>query len=510
LTPYRQSKLQSGADLDAAKVRELQNQEAMMQQFGFIPGAGAAPAAGAPSAVPGQASPLGATAGGAPTPAMPGGTPYTPAQPQVQTPQAPATDPFTAFAQRVSGLDDLQPMELQQIKNAAFAAAMDNEKDMTKVNTAVKNIIEARRAKVIRGREDEDYATKLAARDAQMEYLRERLPPDQLEAIKTPEQLQKAYENQTSIENDPKRKAAMQIAEMVSPGNESIKTLLANDPELSKDFYERYQANNTGSEADLKARMFAPSIKMQEGADGIMKPTIVDWKPTPSNLRRLEEETGLTGLTKSQAMRIRNSDKPTDTVEKIFAEQTASDIKVKDMGLHLRDRYVKDVEGTKKAMQAANRTKVLIENGEVENNPAAALVVLYDMIKVLDADSAVREGEVTLAQKTESTLDTIQTYMNRIQEGEVINPNTVKNLAGMVLRLGDQAEKSALKIQKDYTADARNYGVPVDMVIGNRDYTENEGQFNPENLTPQGESWNKEKIEKSLRENGPQSGTVYD
>lgn len=95
----------------------------------------------------------------------------------------------------------------------------------------------------------------------------------------------------------------------------------------------------------------------------------------------------------------------------------------------------------------SNADRVLANPGDRTNQ----LVVLYSFIKALDPDSAVREGEVTLADAATSYLERFQTTITKLSKGQTINPKLAQELA--------QASKDLAKVRID-VADSklRSYG----------------------------------------------------
>lgn len=99
---------------------------------------------------------------------------------------------------------------------------------------------------------------------------------------------------------------------------------------------------------------------------------------------------------------------------------------------------------------------------QVLANPAAApnqLKALYSLVKNLDPDSAVREGEISLAQQTQSYYSTWKTALDRVNTGAVIAPETAAALANATKELATAWESTAKKRQKQYEAQASGAGI---------------------------------------------------
>lgn len=88
------------------------------------------------------------------------------------------------------------------------------------------------------------------------------------------------------------------------------------------------------------------------------------------------------------------------------------------------------------------------------NNAANQLKALYVLVKNLDPDSAVREGEIALADQTQSYLQRFQTSLARIQSGQVISPDAAELLAQATKDLAGAWTTTAEKRKKQYKAQA--------------------------------------------------------
>ncbi len=99
---------------------------------------------------------------------------------------------------------------------------------------------------------------------------------------------------------------------------------------------------------------------------------------------------------------------------------------------------------------------------QVIANPKTAtnqLKSLYILVKNLDPDSAVREGELALANNTTSYLERFKTSLTRLSEGQVISPSAAKDLA-----IATKELVGAWKIAKDaretrYKSQAKSVGI---------------------------------------------------
>jgi hypothetical protein len=114
----------------------------------------------------------------------------------------------------------------------------------------------------------------------------------------------------------------------------------------------------------------------------------------------------------------------------------------------LSNKFLDDklVQGLDKAIQLNSIAEMVIKDPSSAGNQ---LMVLYSLVKALDPDSAVREGELTLAQAVQSKWDKAKTSIEQIGEGKLISnaatielADTIKKLTGTWIDLGNrQANK---------------------------------------------------------------------
>lgn len=99
---------------------------------------------------------------------------------------------------------------------------------------------------------------------------------------------------------------------------------------------------------------------------------------------------------------------------------------------------------------------------QVIANPKSAtsqLKSLYVLVKNLDPDSAVREGELALANQTQSYLQRFDNTIARISEGRVVSPEAAKALAVATKELMSAWNNTAKKRQKQYESQANTLGL---------------------------------------------------
>lgn len=111
------------------------------------------------------------------------------------------------------------------------------------------------------------------------------------------------------------------------------------------------------------------------------------------------------------------------------------------------------------------QTAVAIANQIIANPNSATsqLKSLYVLVKNLDADSAVREGELALARQTQSYLQSFGNVLTRIGGGRVIAPDAAKALAVATKELATAWKETAARRQKQYMAQATTANVGAEF-----------------------------------------------
>lgn len=126
--------------------------------------------------------------------------------------------------------------------------------------------------------------------------------------------------------------------------------------------------------------------------------------------------------------------------------------------LNISNRFQADpIMGVSTKGQAAKAIadQVIADPSKATNQMAA----LYMFVKNLDPDSAVREGETALAQRTQSYFDTFKASLTRLAAGQVLGPTTAKELAEATKRLIVAWDETASKRTKQYQSQADVTGV---------------------------------------------------
>jgi hypothetical protein len=84
---------------------------------------------------------------------------------------------------------------------------------------------------------------------------------------------------------------------------------------------------------------------------------------------------------------------------------------------------------------------------------------LYALVKNLDPDSAVREGEITLADKTQSYLQQFGNTITRIVKGRVVSPTAAVEMAEATKELATAWQETAKRRENQYKAQASGAGI---------------------------------------------------
>lgn len=126
--------------------------------------------------------------------------------------------------------------------------------------------------------------------------------------------------------------------------------------------------------------------------------------------------------------------------------------------LRISDNFQKDeiIKQADKAVSLVAIAEQVLANPQKATNQ---LKSLYILVKNLDADSAVREGELALAMKAQSYLDSWKTSFERIQEGRIISPKLASELAEATKELAAAWQEAAESRTRKYQSQAKTVGL---------------------------------------------------
>jgi hypothetical protein len=127
-----------------------------------------------------------------------------------------------------------------------------------------------------------------------------------------------------------------------------------------------------------------------------------------------------------------------------------------------------DFQGTTKRIAVVadqGRTLRSVVPAALQGNPQAQIALIFAYMKVLDPDSAVREGEYAKAENAAGVPDRIRNLYNRVRDGAFLTPEQVQSFAD---RSADQEQgwRQIFKTQVGYyTRRANAWGVDPQNVI---------------------------------------------
>jgi hypothetical protein len=112
--------------------------------------------------------------------------------------------------------------------------------------------------------------------------------------------------------------------------------------------------------------------------------------------------------------------------------------------------------------QAVKGSTASIIADQIIANPSSAtsqLKSLYVLVKNLDPDSAVREGELALANQTQSYMQQFGNTLARITEGRVVSPEAAVALANATKELMSAWNQTAKKREQQYISQANTLNI---------------------------------------------------
>lgn len=113
---------------------------------------------------------------------------------------------------------------------------------------------------------------------------------------------------------------------------------------------------------------------------------------------------------------------------------------------------------------ASDRTIVLKNAADAINadpgNATKQLNLVYSYIQALDTyQSAVREGELALAQSLDSRINNLRTEVEKVQSGKVVSANVAREIAGAAKALVDTINQGARQKAQSYQSQAQVMGL---------------------------------------------------
>jgi hypothetical protein len=114
---------------------------------------------------------------------------------------------------------------------------------------------------------------------------------------------------------------------------------------------------------------------------------------------------------------------------------------------------------------AASDRTIVLKNAakqvkEDPQNGAKQLSLVYSYVQALDTyQSAVREGELDLVNSIDSKVGQLSNYVQQIQNGQIVRPDVIKNIADVADNLAKTIDEGAAQKQKMYKSQAEVNGI---------------------------------------------------
>jgi hypothetical protein len=282
---------------------------------------------------------------------------------------------------------------------------------------------------------------------------------------------QQAAADQTAAEKQAKMNSVAAYIEQVREKDPALADALTQQPDKALELMQKEYAKGQLPEVQIYRDIFGG----REPGD--------EREFTQTELDTIKTRTGLSEVNQDIANRLyaNGEEKLGETINQINDEITKkgtnaaqqanaqavqdrinSEFKIKTAG-QFRDDFDRRVKGYNKAFDVGRQAQNLVGKNLTA---AQQMQILYNYIKVLDADSAVREGEVGLAQQTASYLAQFQMYVDRVGNGEIMPEQAAKEMLDATMDLARFAEKRQYQIREEYKGRAAANGIPESLIFG--------------------------------------------
>jgi hypothetical protein len=138
--------------------------------------------------------------------------------------------------------------------------------------------------------------------------------------------------------------------------------------------------------------------------------------------------------------------------------------KITTIAGQFRDDYDRRTKGYNAILDAGRQTFEAIKNPR--GTASEQMMVVYSFIKGLDSISAVKEGEVGLAQQTGSYIGQADMYLQKVKDGTIMPEQAYKEMKDMVMQLARFSEKRLYQVREEYKARAKENGIPESRIFG--------------------------------------------
>ena len=147
--------------------------------------------------------------------------------------------------------------------------------------------------------------------------------------------------------------------------------------------------------------------------------------------------------------------------QKLTAKQR-DDIISREMAL--ADDWSKD-EFTKNTYKAADAFKRISSINPESADPVEDMGAIFDLMKMLDPQSVVRESEQAMAMGARSYDDVVNNFESILSKKRKLTPDQVRNIKKFASRLYTLRKESQDQIDEGYRGKARNYGLNADNIV---------------------------------------------
>lgn len=153
--------------------------------------------------------------------------------------------------------------------------------------------------------------------------------------------------------------------------------------------------------------------------------------------------------------------------KRIGVQKSAQELRLDDFkaGVDLKQRYDGDVR-VKTYRDIVPQVAAAMA---APDNAQGDLSIVYAFGKVMDPGSAVREGELDLAQGTSSLTGRLRSYIGMVESGKRLPPETRKQLVNTMRERGHQYNLAYSEARKQYLTLAKQGGFDPTAVIGPHD-----------------------------------------
>lgn len=214
---------------------------------------------------------------------------------------------------------------------------------------------------------------------------------------------------------------------MLGKGNEAVNRLKTDEEmkQEKKKFLDQDMLRNPNSSASIQARDIARRVGLK-----------VSDQTTAKELADAGLPIG-TLLTQKLSIDARKEDSALKREMMALAKEEKAEAKKDEgAGKHI-DTYTKmlykDYQGVQQAETNAKRANDIVAQNMAGVTPGAGdIAILYNFIKGLDKNSAVREGEIALSKQARSVLGRLDSEVKRIQGGDLLDKATREAFAELI------------------------------------------------------------------------------